>query len=29
LRCHEEADIQKLAESAEALAAQSMVGAVI
>lgn len=29
LRCHEEADIQKLAESAEALAAQSMVGAMI
>ena len=29
LRCHEEADIQKLAESAEALAAQSTVGALI
>ena len=29
LRCHEEADIRKLAEAAEALAAQSMVGAVI
>ena len=29
LRCHEEDDIQRLAESAEALAAQTEVGAVI